>query len=480
MSGANGQMTDRMVGQAGKQMVAQTAKCALTGEEFLIRPEDLAFYEKISLTLKGKKVLIPPPKLCPRERARRRLAYRNERKLYKIKSALSGDPMISFFAPDTPFKVYTRDEWWSDQWDPTDYGVEVPGARGMDSRLGSRMTYDFGRSFFEQFHELQLKVPRPPLVNNKAENSDYCNFADGNKNCYLVTSANYNQDSYYGFCLVKNEDTVDCLWCTDSELLYECVDCLGCYDLNYCQDCESCAESAFLLKCKGVQSSLMCVNLMNKKYYVLNKPVTREHYEQMRREMAGSAVKYQEMMMRFEQLKAEYSIRRANNFISCENVVGENIFNSKDVYHGFDVYKSRDSAYLADGLNAQDCYDICFFDGCELCYESTSVIGYGYRFTNACRDSQDLFYGDNCHSCKNCFGCVGLRNKEYHVLNKGYAREEYEDLVARMIAQMAERGEWGEFFPVKYSLFAYNETLAHDYYPLKKEQAEKVGWRWRE
>lgn len=124
--------------------------------------------------------------------------------------------------------------------------------------------------------------------------------------------------------------------------------------------------------------------------------------------------------------------------------------------------------------------DICFFEKCQWCYESMSLIGYGYRFTNFCRDSVDLFYCDNCHSCKNCFGCIGLRQKEYCILNKQYTKEQYEELLGRIIPHMEARGEYGEFFPTKYSLFGYNETLAHDYFPLTKDEALARGLKWQE
>ena len=43
---------------------------------------------------------------------------------------------------------------------------------------------------------------------------------------------------------------------------------------------------------------------------------------------------------------------------------------------------------------------------------------------------------------------------------------------------MKKTGEWGEFFPSSYSHFGYNETIANDHYPLKKEAALKLGYSW--
>jgi hypothetical protein len=41
-------------------------------------------------------------------------------------------------------------------------------------------------------------------------------------------------------------------------------------------------------------------------------------------------------------------------------------------------------------------------------------------------------------------------------------------------------GEYGEFFPKELSPFAYNETIAQEYFPLTKAEALNQGYRWKE
>jgi hypothetical protein len=53
----------------------------------------------------------------------------------------------------------------------------------------------------------------------------------------------------------------------------------------------------------------------------------------------------------------------------------------------------------------------------------------------------------------NLFGCIGLRGKEYCILNKQYTKEEYETLVPKIIEKMKADGEWGEFFHQRISPF---------------------------
>ncbi|HQH26415.1 MAG TPA: hypothetical protein PLP17_03390 [Oligoflexia bacterium] len=425
---------------------------------------DMAFYERISPVFCGKKFFIPPPSKTPDERIQQRLAWRNERSLYKRKSSLSGEDIISCFHADEPYPVYSRDEWWSDSWDALDYGRE----------------FDASRPVFPQFAELWRSVPRPPLVNNWAENSAYCNFADRNRNCYLITSANDNEDCCYSWCLVNCKNALDCTWTTDSELVYECVDCRNCYDLRFSHYCESASESAFLFDCRSVSHSLFCAGLRNKNNYLFNEPRTRAEIDAAYAALQGSRIRYEEAWQKFEKLKQELSPKRSRYILASDKVIGDHIFNSKNIHYGFDVYSTEDSAYLHDGLNARNCRDICFFDGVELCYYSTSLIGYGYRFTNFCRNSSDLLYCDNCHSCESCFGCAGLRNKHWCVLNRQYTKDSYERLCARIISRMQQDGEWGEFFPAQMSPFAYNETIAQEYYPLSGSQAAALGFRWRD
>ena len=91
-------------------------------------------------------------------------------------------------------------------------------------------------------------------------------------------------------------------------------------------------------------------------------------------------------------------------------------------------------------------------------------------------------YCINCHSSSNVFGCVGLRKKQYCILNKQYTKEEYEELVPRIIQHMdtmpyvdakGRKYTYGEFFPPELSPFAYNETIAQEYFPLTKEEARE-------
>src|SRR3989338_9490981 len=147
--------------------------CKDCKKDFIIERGDLPFYEKMKA---------PLPNYCPPCREKRRLAFRNERTLYKRTCSKSGKQVVSIYTENTPFPVYDQHIWWGDEWDAMDYGQD----------------YDSSRPFFDQLQELKNKVPRVSLLNINSINSDYCNNAEDSKNCYLIFAAQKNEDTMYG------------------------------------------------------------------------------------------------------------------------------------------------------------------------------------------------------------------------------------------------------------------------------------------
>ena len=159
-----------------------TNTCAKCQNNFIFTGDDEQFLRKISPEFNGKKYQIPPPKLCPDCRQQRRLTWRNERNLYQRTCNLCKKKMLSIYREDNPFPVCCLDCWWSDKWDPLAYGKE----------------FDFNRSFFEQFKELHNSVPRMTVLQSQNENSEYTANVSHLKNCYLLFSADFSKDCYYG------------------------------------------------------------------------------------------------------------------------------------------------------------------------------------------------------------------------------------------------------------------------------------------
>lgn len=453
--------------------MSEVRTCKNCAKKFEITDSDLAFYDKVSPVFEGKKFMVPPPTLCPDCREIRRLAQTNQINLYKRKCDATGKDIISNYHPSSPFKVYHQEYWWSDAWDPMQYGRD----------------FDFKRPFFEQFKELSLAVPRPNVFTGYQydENCEFTNGAGKNKNCYLIFDADYNQDCYYCYSLDHGISSQDCLRCRATELCYECVGSKQCYNCRYVENSSNCTDSAFLNECFSCKNCFMCFNLQHKDYYIFNKPSTKAEFEKYMK-MLSSRANIEKMQNDFQQFKLKFPQKYMHG-IQNENVTGDYLYNCKNVFKSFDSNEAWDCRYIYQsfGSSVKDCMD---FDQCgdfaEMDYE-TSMCGYNannVKFSSFCLDQvSDLMYCDHCHFSSNLFGCVGLKRKKYCILNKQYSKEDYEKLLPKIIEHMQKTRvhgtvEWGEFFPLQLSNFAYNESLAMDYAPISREEAVTKGLRW--
>src|SRR3989338_5269709 len=147
----------------------------------------------------------------------------------------------------------------------------------------------------------------------------------------------------------------------------------------------------------------------------------------------------------------------------------------------FDTSNAKNCSYIADTEDPIDCQDVNnhYFKG-ERCY---NVMG-ALQDTNCIADVFVFYcnrvgYSDSTRDSQDCFGCVGLNNKKYCILNKQYEKESFEKLRTQIIAEMTKAGVYGEFFPPELSPFGYNETLAQEYYPLTEKEAKERGFLWQ-
>lgn len=411
---------------------------------------------------------LPVPTQCPDCRLQRRMAHVNQLNLYERKCDLTGASVISNIRPGAPYKVYRQEDWYGEQWDPLSFGKD----------------YDFSRPFFDQLKELQEAVPRPNLFTGYEfdENSDYTNHSGKNKDCYLIFDSDENRDCYYGYSYNSCVNCVDCFRTRKSELCYECIDCVKCYGSAYLQECDNCSDSMFLKNCTSCTNCLMCSNLKNKEYCVENKQVTKEEFEKFRA-MLGTQSVLLSALKRFQKLKVEYPQRYMHG-VQNEDAVGDYLVHCKNAFNCFDSEELWDCRYVFQGfMPLKNCMDIQECGDGERLYEC-SVAGYDVHSCCFCHHTlaqmSDMLYCTLTHHSKNCFGCIGVRRKEYCILNKQYTKEQYEELVPKIIEHMRTTGEWGEFFPVAMSTYAYNETLAQDYYPMNKQDVEKNTWKWQE
>ncbi len=442
--------------------------CRQCDSGFVIADEDFKFLEKLSPVINAQRCDLPAPTLCPDCRQQRRLAFCNEHHLYPAICGMCKRKILSQYPPNVSKPIYCRECWHGDGWDATKYGRDP----------------DFSRSFFDQIRELMTAVPSLALCSQGiCINSDYIHYAGTCKNCYLIMHADFCEDCYYGYGFKNNTYCVDGFYNLHCQFCYECIDCHKCYGLRYSQDCLNCHTGAFLRDCVGCKNCFLSVGLREKEYYFENKQLTRAEYEaEMKNIDLGSYKTVCELIRRRKEIEKNHYFKeyQGHNLQDC---FGDYLINCKEAKFCFDCEDVENAKYcfqiVLGGKNIYDIYQ--FGTNLQESYECTICGENGYHFLfcdNAQMSSSDLFYCWYMEACRNCFGCVNMMRSEYCIFNKQYSKEDYENLVPRIIEHMRASGEWGEFYPMKISPFGYNKTTAQMYYPLTKEQVLAKNLKW--
>lgn len=299
----------------------------------------------------------------------------------------------------------------------------------------------------------------------------------------------------YSVTLSNSKNSVD---------LAACSKCQNCYEGFWLESCSKCFYSVqcsdsfnlwFCKNCVGCNDCFGSINLRNKKYHIFNQPYTKEEFE---KKLESLNLDSHESITNLQLQAKEFWLKHPVKFIQGlknTNVTGEYIYQCKNTKDSFLIREAenvRYCSYMEIGP-LRDSYDYTVWgSGAELLYEAlnTGLGAHNVRFSDECwPEVRDTEYSLFCQSSSNLFGCVGVRNKQYCILNKQYTKEEYEALVPKIIQHMNDmpyidkKGrvyKYGEFFPPFMSPYAYNHTPAHEHMPFIKEQAEQEGCFWKD
>lgn len=290
-------------------------------------------------------------------------------------------------------------------------------------------------NFLEKYELVKKSVPVPAVV---AINTFGCEFGNLNwscKNCYYVFESYYLEDSLYTEFGAYSKTLVDCFKMLESEKCYESSDCSKCYNssfLIYCNSCTDCHFSTYLNSCSNCFG---CVALTHKKYCIFNKQYTKEEYFKKLEKLKTEDP--QKIFAQMLELKKTVPHPASTQSNAINSPYGDNIYNSKNCFWAFYVFSLENSGYAFSASFAKKCWDVAHFGGdpklqaiSELCYENL--------FTETCYNCTFLYFSGNCtncyygadlKNCTDCFGCVGLTNKKYCILNNQLTKDQYEKAV---------------------------------------------------
>lgn len=291
--------------------------------------------------------------------------------------------------------------------------------------------------FLDKYEILKKSIPVPAVsIGLFSENCEMVDMVYSSKNCQYCFDCYKLENGLYCTDVYGKKNT-DCLYVLESELCYECVDCNKCYGSTYLLNCNNCTACHFCAFCVSCSDCFGCAGLTHKSYCIFNQQYTKEDYLKKLGELKKEDSKkiFQTMI----ELKKKIP-HPASHQLNNENCpYGDYIYNSKDSYWCFNCYGAQDCGFVFTGGFMKKSWDVYFggTQGTELCYEVADVSSL-YNCTHLFRSGECT----NCHyssyllNCSDCFGCVGLGNKKYCILNNQLTKEQYEEAVRQIKSEL--------------------------------------------
>jgi hypothetical protein len=430
-----------------------TFTCEETGEEFEITKEEFALYRSLGM---------PLPTVAPWVRHRRQRAFVAGFYLYR-RTQPDGSFLITMYDPECPVPILAPPVWYSDAFDPLTYGRPL----------------DPNRSFFDQWLAFSPYVPRPAIMNDpKSENSSWSVYSYNVKNCYFTYGGGGGENLTFCERFGDYKNSVDSAGGSLSEWCYETVICNHCARAFFSERCESCLDIYFCLNCISCQDCFGCTNLEHKQFCFFNEQLTESEYRKRLKEID---LKDYKVLEQYKQKASEIwnkAWRVAGRNSRIEESIGDELMDCRDVV-GVDMAQVERAYNCFAITGAKDVIDSSSSERpLERTANTIYALGYDLKMVSACINGLDLEYCELMFSSEHCFGCIGLTHKRFCIFNKQYTEEEYWPLVDAIKTAMLARGEYGEFFPYRASLFAYNASHADALHPLSKEEATTLGSRW--
>jgi len=438
--------------------------CARCKSAYEITDDDLAYFKKIAPSI-GEGYPIDPPEFCFDCRMTTLMAWRNERNFHMVACANCKKQTVSIFSAQDKLNVLCSECFWSDEIDPH----------------ASAIDYDDKKTFFSQFKKLfgQAKLLSLYAVNN--ENCEFVNQESDDNNCYLCMGGYSNQDCYYLTYSSYCNKCVNCLGLTNCQNIANSTFCLNSYGGQYMYNCHNCRECNFCEDCIGCENCFGSVNLRYKKYCFFNEELPKKEYAEKIEEYLATYEGITRAAKEFAKHRLNYVYKYDIRVFCGENCNGDLLFQCKNVentYYSANCENCKNSFLINKITEVVD--GLAVGRGELVYYSGSSISLFDSAFCASCYSSRNIYYCYMCYSSNDLFGCVGLNHKQYCIFNKQYSKEEYEILLPKIIEQMKNDGEWGQYFPIGMSPFGYNETTANEHYPKTKAEVRNFGGNWRE
>jgi hypothetical protein len=295
-------------------------------------------------------------------------------------------------------------------------------------------------AFQEEYQALKKRFPRVEKFTLASDNCDWADHVYDSHNCYYAFDVTEASGCLYCYNDYKISNCIDTLWNAFCENSYELSDSANSNSCYFCQYLNQSYNMWYSYNCGNCHDCFGCVYLDNKEHCIYNVQYTEAEYNEKLKELKKLDpdevyAKVREVELNFPKLQSNFLDNENSDYVDY-------VYKSNNSYYCFDANSLNDCCYVTNCNECADLYNSSFTVRAEQSSELLdSTECYNSYMLQDCARCYDSSYLYSCSDCHNCFGCVYLSNKQYCILNVQYTKEEYEQKIAEIKAEI------GLFFP---------------------------------
>ncbi|MBI2484672.1 hypothetical protein HYW18_00770 [Candidatus Uhrbacteria bacterium] len=419
---------DERIEELLKKLVPGTRVCKKTGETWELTQEEIEWCRHFR---------VPPSDVSPLARLRMLTAFFVGYQWWNNKSAKDGRTLVSSTHPASGVKILPDEEWLQQDF----------------SSLRRPIHSD--TSVFRVLQELSREIPFMAFRNAVPPENSISTISMGDQNSYFMNACR-SKNSFFGMNALDTEDSAEVYQSGKIVGSYNVVHAERLYQCRFVQESRDCMSSAFLFDCRDCEHCFMATNKRRAKYVWKNEQLSRQEYEKRIAEVdLSSRVRLEAYKTEFLELIRTQGIWPENFNEKAEQSSGEYLQEVTNCHFCYNNnYGCRDQLWCAYMFHEtfQNAFDVGLFYGTNNCWGcSTGSRSANCLFSYLVVNCQRVEYSMHCYDCENCFGCVGLNRKKFHIFNTPCTEEEYYRLLDEIKCGMLERREYGEFLPATLS-----------------------------
>ena len=423
--------------------------CALTGRKWDMSVEEIERYKHFN---------VPPSKYHPLTRMHILAGFFVGYQWWNNKSSEDGTPFLTPAHPGSGIKV-------------------VPDKQWFDHDYSSTSRDDDGRGVFEIMEELVHEIPITGQRNLVPPVNSISTISAGDENSYFM-NASRAKNTLFGMNALNVENSAEIYQSFGVNNSYNVVHSDRIFNCRWVQESRDCMNSMFLFDCRNCEDCFMATNKRNAKFVFKNKQLSESEYRvQMERTALTCRSSFEPLRDEFLQMVERDAIWPENFNEKADGCTGEYLTDCTDCKECYFHHNCRNQFQSSFSFDESEGNMSCtgWFGATNSYYSTTGSRSSNVKYCYTQIQCQNMEYSYHCYNCEDCFGCVGLNRKRFHIFNKEYSEEGYWRVVDELKCRILDDGTYGEFMPVSWSPTRFMDSGATLFFLAEEKDAVSLA-----